>query len=73
MLGSTLVFPALSPFGLPSAVLSLLAVYVTWTFLYVTVYGFAPLDRLEQSRLFIHLNAAHETHISYLNYEKNNK
>lgn len=73
MLGSTLVFPALSPFGLPSAVLSLLAVYVTWTVLYVTVYGFAPLDGLEQSRLFIQLNAAHETHISYLNYEKNNK
>lgn len=73
MLGSMLVFPALFSFGLSSAVPSFFAVYVTWTFLYVTVYGFAPLDRLEQSRLFIQLNATHETHISYLNYEKNKK
>lgn len=67
MLGSMLVFPVLFPFGFPSAVLSLLAVYVTWTFLYVTIYGFAPLAQSEQSRLFIQLNATHETCTSYLN------
>lgn len=51
----------------------LLAVYVTWAFLYVTVYGFAPLDQLEQSRLFIKRNTACETQLSYPDHEKSNK
>lgn len=61
MLECTVVHPALSPCALPSAILSLLAVYVAWTCVYVTVYGFAPLDQMEQSRLFIQQNAAQET------------
>lgn len=61
-----LVPPRRALFAWPSAVLTLLAVCVT-------VHGFAPVDQLEQSKVFIKQNTACETQFSYPDHEKSNK
>lgn len=58
--------PTRALFALPSAVPTLLAVYVT-------VHGFAPVDQLEQRKLFIKQNTACETPFSYPDHGKSNK